>query len=243
LLAFARPTIGCAVLLHAHRPSASLAVARRGHEAAGARCKVLVVSARVRSVMQYDCAATRMMNGGSRAHHGAHVVFTHTHTTTGAIHPRPRPDRTNERDQPRTTIGDRRSAIGELRATIADRCARAVWGGAPGRCRLVVCGLWFYFLNKNKYIFFTEFQAHATSRGGVGPQASQVFRAGVRRNFPVGLKSGTGPEPFGYAFAARGEPHAPAACGVRLEFGEIRILPEKIKPQPTSRPRPGAPPR
>ena len=37
--------------------------------------------------------------------------------------------------------------------------------------------------------------------------------------------------------------HAPAACGVRLEFGEIIFLPEKIKPQTTSRHRPGAPPR
>ena len=44
----------CAVLLHARRPSA-LAAARRGHdEAAGARRKVLVVSARARSVMAYQ---------------------------------------------------------------------------------------------------------------------------------------------------------------------------------------------
>ena len=40
-------------------------------------------------------------------------------------------------------------------------------------------------------------------------------------------------------------PHGPrpTACGVRLEFGEIISLPEKIKPQTTSRHRPGAPPR
>ena len=105
MLASARPTIGFAVLLHARRPSASLAAARRGYDeaAAGARCKVLVVSARARSVMAYDCAATRMMNGGSRAH----VVYTHAHTTIGATILVL--DRTNERDRGRRPIGDRRS--------------------------------------------------------------------------------------------------------------------------------------
>ena len=49
-------------------PSALAAAARRRHEAAGARRKVLVVSARARSVMAYDCAVMRMMNGGGRAH-------------------------------------------------------------------------------------------------------------------------------------------------------------------------------
>ena len=117
-------------------PSA-LAAARRRHEAAGARRKVLVVSARARSVMIYDCAVTRMMNGGSRAH----VVYTHAHTATWRNHPCPRP---NERTRPRPTA-DRRSAIDERRATIADRCARAVRGGAPGRCRLVVSGSIFFW--------------------------------------------------------------------------------------------------
>ena len=109
-------------------PSALAAAARRRHEAAGARRKVLVVSARARSVIAYDCAFVRMLNGGGRAH----VVYTHAHTTTGATILVL--DRTNERDR------DGRSAIDERRATIADRCAWAVWGGAPGRCRLVVSG-------------------------------------------------------------------------------------------------------
>ena len=164
-------------------PSA-LAAARRRHEAAGARRKVLVVSARARSVMTYDCAVTRMMNGGSRAH----VVYTHAHTTTWRNHPCPRP---NERTRPRPTA-DRRSAIDERRATIADRCARAVRGGAPGRCRLVVCG--FIFSGNNIISPNSKRTPQAVGRGGVGARASQVFRAGVRRNFAVGRRSGTGPE-------------------------------------------------
>ena len=143
MLASARLTIGCAVLLHARRPSAlALAAARREHEAAGARRKVLVVSARARNVMSYDCAVTRMMNGGSRAH----VVYTHAHTTTGAIYPCPRPERTNE-----TEDDDRRSAIGDRRAASDER--RPVRTGCPGRCTGavpaggVVCG--FIFSGKN----------------------------------------------------------------------------------------------
>jgi hypothetical protein len=164
------------------------AAARRRHEAAGARRKVLVVSARARSVMAYDCAVMRMMNGGSRAH----VVYTHAHTTTWRNHPCPRP---NERTRPRPTA-DRRSAIDERRATIADRCALAVRRGAPGRCRLVVCGSIF----SGKIIISPNSkrtsQAVGRGRGGVGARASQVFRARVRRNFAVGRRSGTGPEPL-----------------------------------------------
>ena len=77
-------------------PSALAAAARRRHEAAGARRKVLVVSARARSVMAYDYAVTRMMNGGSRTR----VVYTHAHTATWRNHPCPRP---NERTRLRPT--------------------------------------------------------------------------------------------------------------------------------------------
>ena len=40
--------------------------------------------------------------------------------------------------------------------------------------------------------YFTEFQTHVAGREDVGGQASQVFRAGVRRNSAVGRRSGTG---------------------------------------------------
>ena len=131
-------------------PSA-LAAARRRHEAAGARRKVLVVSARARSVMAYDCAVTRMVNGGSQAHV---VMYTHAHTTTGAIHPRPR-TRTDERDRGRRPIGDRRSASCERRSPTGARgLSGAVHRGGAGWW-FVVCG--FIFLLILQY-YFTKFQ-------------------------------------------------------------------------------------
>ena len=97
---------------------------------------------------------------------------------------------------PRPTA-DRRSAIDERRATIADRCARAVRGGAPGRCRLVVSGSIF----SGKKILFHRIPnarhrppPQAVGHEGVGARASQVFRVGVRRNFAVGRRSGMGAE-------------------------------------------------
>ena len=125
---------------------------------------VLVVSARARSVMMAcDCAVMRMMNGGSRAH----IVHTHAHTTTGATSLAL--DRTNERDR------DGRSTIDERRATIVDRCARAVWGGAPGRCRLVVCGL--IFLLKILFRRMPNARRHRPWGRG-GPSFESVLRGG-----------------------------------------------------------------
>ena len=78
----------------------------------------------------------------------------------------------------------------------------------------------------------------------MGARASQVFRAGFRRNFPVGIKSGTGPEPFGYAFAARNPtPPRPAACVWNSVDNIYIFLFRKMKAQTTSRHRPGAPRR
>ena len=165
-------------------PSA-LAAACRRHEAAGARRKVLVVSAHARSVMTYDCAVTRMMNGGSRAH----VVYTYMHTqqhgaTILVL------DRTNERDRGRRPIGDRRSTSGERRSPTGAR-------GLSGTVHRGGAGLWFvilFFSGKSTISPNSKRTPQAVGRGGVGARASQVFRAGVRRNFAVGRRSGTGPE-------------------------------------------------
>ena len=69
-----------------------------------------------------------------------HVTFF---AATGAIHPRPRPERTNE------TEDDGRLAIGDRRAASDDR--RPVRAGCPGRCTGVVPagGLWFVVLFLN----------------------------------------------------------------------------------------------
>ena len=165
-------------------PSA-LAAARRRHEAAGARRKVLVVSARARSVMTYDCAVTRMMNGGSRAH----VVYAHAHTTTWRNHPCPRP---NERTRPRPTA-DRRSAIDERRATIADRCARAVRGGAPGRCRLVVCG--FIFLVKILFHRIPNARHRPWAVGAWVPELRKCSARGFGGISPWAVGAVRGPSP------------------------------------------------
>ena len=132
------------------------------------------------------------MNGGSRAH----VVYTHAHTTTGATILVL--DRTNERDR------DGRSAIDERRAAIADRCARAVRGGAPGRCRLVVCGL--IFSGKNIISPTNSKAAHAPGRGGVGgpscarvperpgPRAAPAAHGGIPPNPRVEHFRSSGPQ-------------------------------------------------
>jgi hypothetical protein len=100
-------------LLHT-RPSAALCYSPVGlgqcssstrDEAAGARRKVLVVSARAYSVMSYDCAVTRM-DGGVYTH-----CATHAHTQQPAQPSSSSIERTNERD--RRPIGDRRSASDE----------------------------------------------------------------------------------------------------------------------------------
>ena len=131
----------------------------------------------------------------------------HTQTTTGlpyvavwcvkcvfsAVSKPASPGSTSRRflSRGRRPIGDRRSTSGDRRSPTGAR-------GLSGAVHRGGAGLWFvilFFSGKSTISPNSKRTPQAVGRGGVvGARASQVFRAGVRRNFAVGRRSGTGPE-------------------------------------------------